>query len=851
MKDSLLLASQQLRNEADTLKGKEKRARLSKAEKNEKIAFALGLDAVDIVAQRNNKTYHENNVAIAKQSTTNANGFDIPEAKSYTQAANQDKIAALERRRMLAEGGFSKEEADKLIKEAEDYEKQSIINQNKALQIYETGSVIAQNNDSIPRASEEIPFDKTDIDGLAIAENNVDTIISTDIAMQEATNQLADDNKSDDTENMNIDESQNANALVVVPVLTPSQKDSIDEVNKQAAIVDNQSDNTEEINTNEAQNANELVVVPVLTPSQKDSVDEVNKQTAIVNNQGAQVENNANSLAIEQDKVSDNNNQEYTNDVVVLDNGFGISTETKDVVVNNENDIPDNSELLPIGLVFKVQMAAFKRKVPLSTFKGISPVAAEHIPNSSFIRYVGGIFPNYNYAKPARDLIRNKGFKDAFIVAYFDGKRISIAQARKLIASGRAYTSNGLTQFAIRNNTNYYVLSDGEQRIAANEKTVAGIPSIEATEKTSVDNLESISSAGMGITFDKKQNATDSIPTNKSMEGLVFKVQIEALKQDVSLDYFKGINPIWKENRPNSDLNYYIAGAFPNYVNAAEARDRIHSMGYPGAFIVVYFNGQRVSTEDANQLINENKAFTTPSLAKYAIENNTAYYSKPNQKSNVLTIYYSVQIGVFGSPRSADRLLNLSGLYFNRTNKGYYRYFSGKYTNEKTAMIARNQIRSKGMRDAYVVAFQNGKLISVNNARKVETNAKEQNLAISRNGAVSKVNISSETNKNEIQVKDVQTEQGISFKVQLGAYKGTRNSAQLKVINSMSENGISSYSTASGLTIYFTNSYKTYQEAKAARTRIIAAGHTDVFVVAIQNGSKISVRKALDIIGNK
>jgi cell division protein FtsN len=217
----------------------------------------------------------------------------------------------------------------------------------------------------------------------------------------------------------------------------------------------------------------------------------------------------------------------------------------------------------------------------------------------------------------------------------------------------------------------------------------------------------------------------------------------------------------------------------------------------------------------------------------------------------VLTIYYSVQIGVFGSPRSADRLLNLSGLYFNRTNKGYYRYFSGKYTNEKTAMIARNQIRSKGMRDAYVVAFQNGKLISVNNARKVETNAKEQNLAISRNGAVSKVNISSETNKNEIQVKDVQTEQGISFKVQLGAYKGTRNSAQLKVINSMSENGISSYSTASGLTIYFTNSYKTYQEAKAARTRIIAAGHTDVFVVAIQNGSKISVRKALDIIGNK
>ena len=878
MKDSLTESSKQIRLAANQLSGKQKRVKISDAEMNEKIAFELGLDAVDIIAKRNSKEYHENNVAIAKQMSDNQSGFASTEAVAFTKKANSNKIAALERRKMLADGGYSEEEQHELISEAERYEALALENQKQALNVYETIPVLVQNTDSIQRTSEEIPYDEADDAqkerAQEMAANNESDTIERIAANNNQAQVLDKTTENMDTPASEADVDANNN-LVIVPILNPSQKDSI--YTQKDSVV------------NQDVAANDVVVdentiygdtIPVSNATTKDTIEEKgNEVIAVANNETnndleiAKEERQeseiieSQAVSMESQVISENNDKENQKELkekelalhadlspkeVAIQKSYGIKTTPVVTVVNNEALIPDNSELLPMGLVFKVQMAAFKRRVPPSTFKGISPIAAEQIPNSSYIRYVGGIFPNYKYAIPARNSIRSKGFRDAFIVAYFDGKRISIAQARRLIANGKAYTSNGLVQFAIRNNTQYYVLSKSEEYIVSTEKTSMGIPSIEENETVKIQIPKGTTTAGMGINYDATPSSETDIESTKVLSGLVFKVQIEALKQEVSLDYFKGINPIAKEKHSGSNLNFYVAGAFPNYISAAAARDHIHQIGYPSAFIVVYFNGERISLEDANQLIKEGKAFTTPSLAKYAMEKNTTYYTD-NASSSVLTIYYSVQIGVFGSPRSANRLFNLDGLYFNRTNKGYYRYFAGKYSSEATAKQARDNIRSTGIKDAFVVVFQNGKRIGLIAARKIERKAKTENISINRNGAKSSVKSTVSDNKtqNTVLVNKAQSESGIVFKVQLGAYKGTRNSTQLKVINSMSENGISSYTTASGLTIYFTNSYNSYQEAKSAQGRIRAAGHTDVFVAALQNGSKISIRKALDILGKK
>ncbi len=872
--DSLIERARNLRDEANNLDGKNKKVALAKAQDDEKIAFELGLASVDIIAKQNNLDYHENNAKIAVQLANNETGFASDEVKNYSRKAIENQVAAAERRKLLAKGGYSNEEQKKIVEEAEKYEGLAIQNQQKLLQIVGSGVVVAQNVDTNQRTAEEIPFDEKDdlnkeknqeiaADNENIEKENALVVVpilkpsedSAFVQNQDSVQQFADANsidnkKTDERSNDNQEaivenaDTQKGNALVVVPILKPSEdsvfvqnQDSVQQLadanheDNKKTNVSNEKNQDLVTNDKKTDNATELVVVPILRPTEKDS--------AITQS------------AKEADKVNSNDN--LADNSSINDGGYGIITNAKIESVNTEAQIPDNVDLLPMGLVFKVQMAAFKRRMPPSTFPGISPIAAEKIPNSSFIRYVGGIFPNYNYAIPARDAIRARGFSDAFIVAYFDGQRISIAQARRLIKARKAYTTDGLVQFAIRNNTIYYVRSQIEEQVANSDKKSLAIPSIEEMDQSQTkQDFTNVSSKGMGISFNKNAKKGETIQGSQKLDGLVFKVQVEALKTEVSLDYFKGISPIVKEKHSGSNLNYYVAGSFPNYISAAKARDQIHEKGYPSAFVVVYFNGQRISTESANQLIKEGKAFTTPSLAKYASENNTDYYS--NKSNDVgLSVYYSVQIGVFGAPRSASRLFNLNSLYFNRTNKGYYRYFSGKYSSESVAKSARDQIRQLGIKDAFVVAFQNGKRISLTAARKIEADAKAKNIVINRKGASSKAVVAGapKTKQNAVAVVDANAESGIVFKVQLGAYKGTRNSTQLKLINSMSENGISSYTTASGLTIYFTNSYKNYQEAKSAQARIRAAGHGDVFVVALQNGSKINIRKALDMMKQK
>jgi protocatechuate 3,4-dioxygenase beta subunit len=73
--------------------------------------------------------------------------------------------------------------------------------------------------------------------------------------------------------------------------------------------------------------------------------------------------------------------------------------------------------------------------------------------------------------------------------------------------------------------------------------------------------------------------------------------------------------------------------------------------------------------------------------------------------------FYSVQLGVFKKIVTPKQLLNLTPVYYEILPDRTARYISGKYDLLKTAKNARNIIIAKGIRDAYVVAYQNGEKI--------------------------------------------------------------------------------------------------------------------------------------------
>ena len=86
------------------------------------------------------------------------------------------------------------------------------------------------------------------------------------------------------------------------------------------------------------------------------------------------------------------------------------------------------SFVVPEGLVFRIQIGFFKKELPEEHFDGIFPLASEQIDNTYF-RYIAGSFPTYEAAKRSLQKINDKGYTDAFIVAYFNGKKISISEA--------------------------------------------------------------------------------------------------------------------------------------------------------------------------------------------------------------------------------------------------------------------------------------------------------------------------------------------------------------------------------------------------------------------------------------
>ena len=91
---------------------------------------------------------------------------------------------------------------------------------------------------------------------------------------------------------------------------------------------------------------------------------------------------------------------------------------------------PKSETVIFENIVFKVQIAASSRKLePKSyNFKGLEDISREQ--ESKLYKYFFGSTNNYNEAKRLEDIAKQK-FKNSFIVAYKNGKKIELSEALK------------------------------------------------------------------------------------------------------------------------------------------------------------------------------------------------------------------------------------------------------------------------------------------------------------------------------------------------------------------------------------------------------------------------------------
>lgn len=236
-----------------------------------------------------------------------------------------------------------------------------------------------------------------------------------------------------------------------------------------------------------------------------------------------------------------------------------------------------------------------------------------------------------------------------------------------------------------------------------------------------------------------ESNYTDSnpIPVNvESPSGLVYRVQVGAFARPIPQDLFKEFTPVSGEKIANTNITRYMAGFFNNSDKVVNAREQIKALGYSDAFIVAYCDGKRISFGEARNLEKsgecipkgtnemmlevaektsiamgyEDTSKVVTSVSEYSY-NQSPGAAKAEAIERIEGLFFTVQIAVHNRPVSHEQLLNLDPLMTLRLPNGQIRYSCGKFLDIEKAKTVQNEIKAKGIIDAFITAYYNGERI--------------------------------------------------------------------------------------------------------------------------------------------
>ena len=86
---------------------------------------------------------------------------------------------------------------------------------------------------------------------------------------------------------------------------------------------------------------------------------------------------------------------------------------------------------LPMGLVYQVQIGYYKKLNVGEIFRGLTPIMGRTMPGGG-ISYSIGMFEKIADAQQAKAYVKSIGLADAFVVASYDRKKITLPEAAKL-----------------------------------------------------------------------------------------------------------------------------------------------------------------------------------------------------------------------------------------------------------------------------------------------------------------------------------------------------------------------------------------------------------------------------------
>gem|GEM_PF-7034505 len=323
---------------------------------------------------------------------------------------------------------------------------------------------------------------------------------------------------------------------------------------------------------------------------------------------------------------------------------------------------------------------------------------------------------------------------------------------------------------------------------------------------------------------------TERIPTETR-----FSVQIAATSQLKTNKSFLNVLDLYAIPDKEKNIYRYYSGKFISLKAAIIRRNALRQQGYADAFIKSWKAGKAVPILEAAGKIDTN----TMQLLNKASNTLPSKFKNINFSATNISqlngVYYSVQVGVYSRPRSSAQLFGIHPLYHDRMHNGYWVYFNGIFKSIADAEANKNNVRQKGVSDAFVVAFNEGEKVSLSNARKAiskgEEQPNDQDIVILEDMA------------NAVD-SDLQTvlsgqsapNQNTVYKVQIGVFSKATNMNWIKTqLNLPRRYPLEHTKNSNGKHVYTLGSFKTHAEASKFNTEQVRKLVKDAFIVRSNN----------------
>lgn len=284
----------------------------------------------------------------------------------------------------------------------------------------------------------------------------------------------------------------------------------------------------------------------------------------------------------------------------------------KDVFTFTEHPAPRQEAIpidapMPAGVVYKVQVGAFRNALPVEAFNDMTPLTGERTANG-LVRYSAGMFTSAESASQAGAKVRERGYRDAFVVAYMDGRRVPLREAMQAERAALATAAPATAQAA------HPVTASGtgqaQQPAPAQAPANLSVPATGDAAEAAVLAAYPATATEVLAAFKPSSTAADyyNDPTAapakqvETVKGLFFTVQVGVYSKPTALDKLFNITPLNSERTETGKIRY-TTGLFLDEGQAVQRKNGTVGLGVADAFVTAYLNGKRIPVRDARVLL--------------------------------------------------------------------------------------------------------------------------------------------------------------------------------------------------------------------------------------------------------